>query len=142
MILTNPRKAFIFFTLVSATTLFITREYGEQLILQRNEGLLQNNSLRSIKSDRTNSSDAEVHSESIPLSAQGIDASPFESIQVTHDPWRSVPGIQDAPNFTSQDIIYGHRIINDAPIVNEEFKVIFFHMAKVASSEWKRFFSR
>ena len=42
------------------------------------------------------------------------------------------------------DFIYGQdqSIIFHAPIVNEEYNVIFFQTPKVASTEWKRFFAR
>ncbi len=50
----------------------------------------------------------------------------------------------DTPvKIESHDIIYGHNHTrNTVPIVNEEYNIIFFDIAKVACTEWKRFFSR
>ncbi len=45
------------------------------------------------------------------------------------------------PKIEKDDLIYSTSK-NTVPIVNEEFKVIFFQVAKAASSEWMRFFSR
>jgi hypothetical protein len=47
----------------------------------------------------------------------------------------------DHPNMTGNDLIYSH-IRNTSPIVNEEYNIIFFQVAKGASSEWIRFFMR
>ncbi len=142
----NSHKRLKTIILMSAATLFAMREYGtERLILQRNNSSLQQNSLRSINSNRTDSADMEMHSNSNePQSTRQISASPNESNteEVIHNPWRSVPDIQKAPNVTSKDIVRGNGQYWNAPIVNEEFKIIFFHMAKVGSSEWKRFFMR
>lgn len=45
------------------------------------------------------------------------------------------------PTLTKTDIIYS-RSHNTIPVVNEEFKVIFFQVGKCASTEWLRFFIR
>mmetsp|Transcript_16980 Transcript_16980/g.25361 ORF Transcript_16980/g.25361 Transcript_16980/m.25361 type:complete len:338 (-) Transcript_16980:154-1167(-) len=45
------------------------------------------------------------------------------------------------PEITEDDIIY-NLARNTVPIVNEEYKIIFFQVAKIASSEWTRFFIR
>ncbi len=45
------------------------------------------------------------------------------------------------PEITEDDLIY-NLSRNTVPIVNEEYKIIFFQVAKVASSEWTRFFMR
>jgi hypothetical protein len=45
------------------------------------------------------------------------------------------------PNVTEHDLIYNSKR-NTVPIVNEEYNIIFFQVAKVASSEWSRFFMR
>ncbi len=46
-------------------------------------------------------------------------------------------------SLQEHDLIYNPQPRrNTVPIVNEEFNVIFFQVAKVASTEWKRFFSR
>ena len=45
------------------------------------------------------------------------------------------------PKLTKNDLIYNPKR-NTVPIVNEEYKTIFFQVAKVASSEWTRFFIR
>ena len=47
------------------------------------------------------------------------------------------------PTLKQNDIIYGPvPKRNTVPIVNEEYNVIFFQVAKAASTEWKRFFTR
>lgn len=46
-----------------------------------------------------------------------------------------------APTLTADDLVY-NTSRNTVPMVNEEFKVVFFQVAKAASSEWIRFFSR
>jgi len=49
----------------------------------------------------------------------------------------------DIPEIELHDLIYiPEPYHNTSPIVNEEYKVIFFHVAKVASTEFKRFFAR
>lgn len=45
------------------------------------------------------------------------------------------------PKLYKTDIIYDNSR-GTVPYVNEEYKVIFFHVAKAASSEWIRFFTR
>ena len=47
----------------------------------------------------------------------------------------------NGPKMLKTDIIYTNKR-ETPPIVNEEYKVIFFHVAKAASSEWIRFFTR
>jgi hypothetical protein len=50
---------------------------------------------------------------------------------------------QIAAQLQHNDIIYGPiPKRNTVPIVNEEYNVIFFQVAKSASTEWKRFFTR
>lgn len=44
-------------------------------------------------------------------------------------------------SLKKSDIIYNHRI-NTVPLVIKEYNLIFFNEAKVASSEWMRFFMR
>lgn len=45
------------------------------------------------------------------------------------------------PKLLTSDLIYNDKR-NTVPIVNEEYNIIFFQVAKVASSEWSRFFIR
>ena len=45
------------------------------------------------------------------------------------------------PRLKLNDIIYSTER-NTVPIVNEEYRIVFFQVAKVASSEWMRFFVR
>jgi len=45
------------------------------------------------------------------------------------------------PKLKTDDIIY-HHMHNTVPIVSEEYKIVFFQVAKAASSEWVRFFMR
>lgn len=52
-----------------------------------------------------------------------------------------LPLLGPTPTLSRDDIIF-HKGRNTPPIVNEEYKVIFFPVAKAASSEWLRFFSR
>ena len=55
---------------------------------------------------------------------------------------REVPVLIDA-KLEQSDLIYGPvPKRNTVPIVNEEYNVIFFQVAKAASTEWKRFFAR
>ena len=51
------------------------------------------------------------------------------------------PNNDHPPKLTRHDLIYNNKR-NTVPIVNEEYKTIFFQVAKVASSEWTRFFIR
>jgi len=54
--------------------------------------------------------------------------------EITHDEFHH-------PIMTHDDIIYD-SFRNTVPVVNEEYRVIFFQVAKAASSEWLRFFMR
>lgn len=47
----------------------------------------------------------------------------------------------ELPILEKTDLIYD-KSRNTVPMVNEEFKVVFFQVAKAASSEWTRFFAR
>ncbi len=67
-----------------------------------------------------------------------------EAQVVTHQPPHVTKGIPKSgkpPKLLKSDIIYNARR-NTVPIVNEEYNIIFFQVAKVASSEWSRFFIR
>jgi hypothetical protein len=45
------------------------------------------------------------------------------------------------PILSPHDLVY-HEVRNTVPIVNEEYKIIFFQVAKAASSQFTRFFMR
>ncbi len=60
-------------------------------------------------------------------------------LQFNGNDFQSLPG--PTPTLSRDDLIYS-KSRNTAPIVNEEYKVIFFPVAKAASSEWLRFFTR
>lgn len=49
--------------------------------------------------------------------------------------------LEEYPRLLHDDLVYDHRR-NTVPIVNEEYKLIFFLSAKVASSQWVRFLMR
>jgi hypothetical protein len=59
----------------------------------------------------------------------------------TNDQFVPPTGPLSIPNIEQEDLIYNDSR-NTVPFVNEEFKVIFFQVAKAASSEWTRFFAR
>ena len=58
-----------------------------------------------------------------------------------HDNFNIMPEIENAPTLTSDDLIYKFSR-NTVPVVNEEYNLIFFLVAKAASSEWIRFLMR
>ncbi len=59
----------------------------------------------------------------------------------SHNNFHIMPDYENAPSIEMTDIIYksGRHTI---PIVNTEYKTVFFLVAKAASSEWLRFFYR
>mmetsp|Transcript_2418 Transcript_2418/g.3616 ORF Transcript_2418/g.3616 Transcript_2418/m.3616 type:complete len:345 (-) Transcript_2418:77-1111(-) len=59
----------------------------------------------------------------------------------SHDNWHVMPNTGNPPKLQKNDLIYNFDR-NTVPIVNEEYKLIFFLVAKSASSEWLRFFMR
>jgi hypothetical protein len=63
----------------------------------------------------------------------------FPDNQQTSKLVRGVP--LHTPTLYADDLIYNDER-NTVPIVNEEYKVIFFQVAKAASSEWLRFFAK
>jgi len=58
-----------------------------------------------------------------------------------HDSLEITPNYEHPPNIELSDLIYNPSR-NTVPIVNEEYNTIFFLVAKAASSEWIRFFTR
>eukprot|EP00557_Chaetoceros_sp_GSL56_P006829 CAMPEP_0176495802 /NCGR_PEP_ID=MMETSP0200_2-20121128/10860_1 /TAXON_ID=947934 /ORGANISM="Chaetoceros sp., Strain GSL56" /LENGTH=338 /DNA_ID=CAMNT_0017893723 /DNA_START=50 /DNA_END=1066 /DNA_ORIENTATION=- len=58
-----------------------------------------------------------------------------------HDSFHIMPDFEKPPDLTPNDLIYDFAR-NTPPIVIEEYNVIFFMVAKAASSEWTRFFLR
>ena len=65
----------------------------------------------------------------------------FNSSNSTDSSSQSVVLPSKHPVLEKNDVIYSTKRTLP-PIVNEEYKVIFFHVAKAASSEWIRFFTR
>ncbi len=57
--------------------------------------------------------------------------------------WRVIPKVEyeAIPKLTEDDVIYKWHMDSGA-IINEEYKLIFFSVAKAASSEWKLFLMR
>lgn len=58
-----------------------------------------------------------------------------------HDNFHVMPDFENAPNLTANDLVYNFAR-NTVPLVIEEYNLIFFLVAKAASSEWLRFFLR
>jgi len=58
-----------------------------------------------------------------------------------HDSFATMPDFENPPTIEPNDLIY-NPARNTVPIVNEEYNVVFFLVAKAASSEWIRFFMR
>ncbi len=57
------------------------------------------------------------------------------------DNWNVMPDFERPPTLSELDLIYNPSR-NTVPVVNEEYKLIFFLVAKAASSEWIRFLMR
>ncbi len=57
--------------------------------------------------------------------------------------WRVIPKVEDEniPKLSEEDVIYNWHMDSGA-IINEEYKLVFFSVAKAASSEWKLFLMR
>lgn len=58
-----------------------------------------------------------------------------------HNPVQHFDQPAIAPEIEEDDLVYS-TLRNTVPILNEEYKVVFFLVAKAASSEWLRFFIR
>jgi len=58
-----------------------------------------------------------------------------------HDNFHALPDIDDQPTLDKNDIIYKFSR-NTVPVVIEEYRLVFFLVAKAASSEWLRFLMR
>jgi Fe-S cluster biosynthesis and repair protein YggX len=58
-----------------------------------------------------------------------------------HDNFHVMPDFENPPTLEQSDLIY-NLARNTVPIVIEEYNLIFFLVAKAASSEWLRFFLR
>ncbi len=59
----------------------------------------------------------------------------------SHQNFHNMPDLENPPTLDKRDLIYD-PIRNTIPIVNEEYNLVFFLVAKAASSEWIRFFMR
>jgi len=58
-----------------------------------------------------------------------------------HDNFHALPNIDDIPILGKEDLIYKFTR-KTVPVVNEEYNLVFFLVAKAASSEWLRFLMR
>ena len=99
-----------------------------------------NNIKRRIKSESRFSTHTDTHIRTRILEEDN------ENEKKTNQSPNNNPTPQTKPNphpikLLKRDLIYSTKR-NTVPIVNEEFKTIFFQMAKVASSQWTRFFLR
>ena len=58
-----------------------------------------------------------------------------------HNNFRPIPDLEIPPTLKRKDLVY-KKSRNTVPVVNEEYNLIFFLVAKTASSEWIRFLMR